>query len=142
MEVLYSFVDAVQEVPSKLAQFEDIVKDILNQTVECAIFIREYTGQGFRSEYFNLHDVQVLIKLSPERMVHGIFLGDNDRIISLSQNLVGLKEKFQSGVAVQTVLASSRIQLDITTLCKRGKHLNCLAQTDLHLVYSDQTELT
>jgi len=33
--------------PIKLQRLTDIISDILKQTVECAIFIREYTGHGF-----------------------------------------------------------------------------------------------
>lgn len=51
MEDVYSFVDTIQSLPSKLELVDGIVAKILNQTVECAIFIREYTGHGFRCEY-------------------------------------------------------------------------------------------
>ena len=47
MENVYSFVDVVQSIPGKLQLLEDIITKILQQTVECAIFIREYTGHGF-----------------------------------------------------------------------------------------------
>jgi hypothetical protein len=47
MENVYSFVDVVQSIPGKLQLLEDIIGKILQQTVECAIFIREYTGHGF-----------------------------------------------------------------------------------------------
>lgn len=51
MEEIYSFVDIIKSVPSKLQLLEDIIAKILKQTVECAIFIREYTGHGFGGEY-------------------------------------------------------------------------------------------
>jgi hypothetical protein len=51
MEEVYSFVDAIQTVPNKLQLLEDIIGKILKQTVECAIFIREYTGHGFGGEF-------------------------------------------------------------------------------------------
>ena len=47
MEEVYSFVDVVRSLPNKLELLEDIIVKILKQTVECAIFIREYTGNGF-----------------------------------------------------------------------------------------------
>jgi hypothetical protein len=47
MEDVYSFVDAIQSISSELQPLEDTIKKILNQTVECAIFIRQYTGHGF-----------------------------------------------------------------------------------------------
>jgi hypothetical protein len=47
MENVYSFVDAIQSLPSKLQLLENVISQILKQTVECGIFIREYTGHGF-----------------------------------------------------------------------------------------------
>ena len=51
MEAVYSFVDAIQSLPNKLQALEDIISKILRQTVECAIFIRQYTGHGFGGKY-------------------------------------------------------------------------------------------
>jgi hypothetical protein len=50
MDEVYSFVDAIRLVPNKLQLLEDIIAKIMKQTVECAIFIREYTGKGFAGE--------------------------------------------------------------------------------------------
>lgn len=50
MADVYSFVDAIQTVPTKLQVLEDVITKILKQTVECAIFIRQYTGHGFGGE--------------------------------------------------------------------------------------------
>jgi hypothetical protein len=47
METVYSFVNAVRELPDKLQVLEGVITSILKQTVECSIFIREYTGHGF-----------------------------------------------------------------------------------------------
>ena len=47
---VYAFVDAIQSLPDKLKLLEEIIGNILNQTVECAIFIREYMGHGFGGE--------------------------------------------------------------------------------------------
>jgi hypothetical protein len=47
MESVYSFVDAIEALPNKLHLLEDVISQILKQTVECSIFIREYTGRGF-----------------------------------------------------------------------------------------------
>ncbi|KIM86542.1 hypothetical protein PILCRDRAFT_4470 [Piloderma croceum F 1598] len=47
MEEVYSFVNAIEAVPDKLQLLPDIIFKILQQTVECVIFIREYIGHGF-----------------------------------------------------------------------------------------------
>jgi hypothetical protein len=41
------FVDEVQLVQEKINSLEKVIEDILKQTIECTIFIREYTGHGF-----------------------------------------------------------------------------------------------
>jgi len=47
MDNVCSFVNDVRLIPNKLQHLSDVIGDILKQTVECAIFIREYTGHGF-----------------------------------------------------------------------------------------------
>lgn len=52
MEKVYSFVDAIQtDVTEKIKVLEDVIKRIFTQTVECAIFIREYTDHGFAGDF-------------------------------------------------------------------------------------------
>jgi hypothetical protein len=47
MEDVYTFVDALQSFPSRITIVEDTITKIAMQTVECAIFIWEYSGHGF-----------------------------------------------------------------------------------------------
>jgi hypothetical protein len=47
MEDVFSFVDAIESFPEKLTVLEETILKILHQTIECSIFIREYTGNGF-----------------------------------------------------------------------------------------------
>jgi hypothetical protein len=49
MENVYSFVDEIQSLRDKNNTLDKIIKLILQQTFECAIFIQEYTGRGFAS---------------------------------------------------------------------------------------------
>lgn len=44
---VYDFVEDVEALPQKIKRLENIVLEIAKQTLECAIFIREYTGHGF-----------------------------------------------------------------------------------------------
>jgi hypothetical protein len=50
MQEVYLFVDIVQPMPSKIRPLEDVIGMILKQTIESVIFIREYTGHGFRGQ--------------------------------------------------------------------------------------------
>lgn len=53
METVYSFVDAVEsDAVGKVTLLEDTIRRIFVQTVECAIFIREYTNHGFAGTLF------------------------------------------------------------------------------------------
>ena len=49
MEHVYSFVDEIQSIPDKVKSLEQLIKTILQQTFECAIFIQDYSGLGFAS---------------------------------------------------------------------------------------------
>jgi hypothetical protein len=47
MESVYAFVDAIQSnVSEKVKVLEDIIKRIFAQTIECSLFIQEYSKQG------------------------------------------------------------------------------------------------
>jgi hypothetical protein len=52
MDNLYSFVDAVKGFPEKTKVLESTILSILTQTVECVVFIREYSGHGFGGGQF------------------------------------------------------------------------------------------
>jgi hypothetical protein len=50
MEDVYSFVEASDSFQNKVHVLQKTIDRILKQTVECVIFIREYTGHGFGGE--------------------------------------------------------------------------------------------
>ena len=47
MADLYSFVDAVDGLESKIKLLEDVIIRISVQTTECGIFIKQYVSHGF-----------------------------------------------------------------------------------------------
>lgn len=51
LEDVFSFVDLIESFPSKIDKLEEVIIKILIQTVECVIFIREYTGHGFAGKF-------------------------------------------------------------------------------------------
>ncbi|KIM82890.1 hypothetical protein PILCRDRAFT_7772 [Piloderma croceum F 1598] len=109
MDDVCSFVDEVQLIPNKLERLTDIIADILKQTVECAIFIREYTGHGFTA-----------------RVVKQTFSNTGQAIKDLTYHLNALKQSFDTGIALQTVFVSTRAQEEVEKLVKieNLKHLN------------------
>lgn len=52
MASVYMFVDAVHSISGKLKVLEDTIKQIFVQTVECTIFIREYTSHQFAGKHY------------------------------------------------------------------------------------------
>lgn len=47
MEDVYSFVEPTDSFKTKIQPLEAVIDKIVKQTLECVIFIREYTGHGF-----------------------------------------------------------------------------------------------
>jgi len=69
---VWSFVDDVESLPAKMKRLEDIIDKIQKQTVECAIFIREYTAHGFGGRLLINHRgpaVDRLLRRSREAVV-------------------------------------------------------------------------
>jgi hypothetical protein len=54
MEDMYTFVNVVKAFPAKAKVLEDVIMSILMQTVECMVFIREYSRHGFGGGYYML----------------------------------------------------------------------------------------
>lgn len=80
MNGVYSFVDAIKAVPTKVPLLADVIQRIFMQTVECAIFIQEYTGQGFGGAYslvVNLTTSDIGFRSGLERYNYGRYCGEN-----------------------------------------------------------------
>ncbi|KAJ7609452.1 hypothetical protein FB45DRAFT_1126799 [Roridomyces roridus] len=92
MDQVYDFVEAVEFLPQKVKSLEKQVSSIVKVTVECALFIQEYTAHGFCT-----HAIQ------------GIWDTKQRKIDGLCHTLVKLKESFDSGLTIQSLLFSIRI---------------------------------
>ena len=51
MELTFAFVDAVEILRGKISLLNDTIKDILKQTFECTLYIREYAEHCFPGEF-------------------------------------------------------------------------------------------
>jgi hypothetical protein len=60
MEDAYSFVDAIN-IKEKVKVLEDTIMAILQQTVECVVFIREYSGRGFGGSHIYCPQIRILM---------------------------------------------------------------------------------
>jgi hypothetical protein len=110
MEALYSFVRPIQEFPEKLELLEDIIMDILRQTFECVIFLREYTGHGFCSMLCITNTIQCAeLKFYAGRTWRETFADYSSRISEMSQRLTDLKSKFDTSINIQSASVCFRI---------------------------------
>jgi hypothetical protein len=75
MEDVYSFVEASDSFKLKVQLLEETVKKILKQTVECTIFIREYTCHGFGGEFMTHAPILTISNISTRPTCEADFRG-------------------------------------------------------------------
>ncbi|KZP24290.1 hypothetical protein FIBSPDRAFT_784956, partial [Athelia psychrophila] len=91
MEDLYSFVGDVESLSGKIKQLEHTIVRILEQTMECGLFFREYTDRGFVGRFLG--------QAVPNR---------SQMISNLYTTLAQLNNDLNSGVQLHTAFMSSR----------------------------------
>jgi hypothetical protein len=108
LEDVYSFVEVSDSFQKKVQLLEDTIGNILSQTVECAIFIREYTGHGFGGNCYGC-------ALGPQstddvlgRLLRQTFGDYGRKITELSQAFISLKQSLDSSNIIQSVFVSTR----------------------------------
>ncbi|KAJ7609403.1 hypothetical protein FB45DRAFT_845337 [Roridomyces roridus] len=92
MDEVYSFVKDLDFLPQKIKSLEQQVSAIVKQTVECALFIQEYTRHGFG-----------------RHAVEGIWDTKEQKINDLCDTLLKLKAAFEAGLTIQSLFMSTRI---------------------------------
>jgi hypothetical protein len=122
MENVYSFVDTIHALPSKLQVLEDTITKILKQTIECAMFIREYTGHGFGCGYELVITDMLELMCCTARVAIQAFSDASHKIDDFSNKLIDLKQIFDSGVTMQAAFVSTRTMAVAETLVKAVKH--------------------
>ncbi|KAJ7605980.1 hypothetical protein DFH06DRAFT_1348396 [Mycena polygramma] len=92
MVAVYSFTEETDVLAKKLKNLEDKILALVKQTVECALFIREYSGHGFAA-----------------RAIRNT--GDNidSMIDSLSETLLKLRDSLESSINIQGVFLSTQV---------------------------------
>ncbi|KAF7348855.1 WD40 repeat-like protein [Mycena venus] len=113
MVEVYSFVEDVEALSQKIKRVENVITEITKQTLECAIFLREYTGHGFAG-----------------RLMRNTWSDTSQKINGLSAALLKLKDTLDRGLAFQTVFFSVAISADTEYLVQSDKlkSLNPLEQ--------------
>ncbi|KAF7348825.1 WD40 repeat-like protein [Mycena venus] len=101
---VYSFVEDVESLPQQIKRLENVVVEITRQTLECAIFLREYTGQGFGG-----------------RLIRNTWSNTSQKIDGLSSALSELKDAFDRGLAFQNIFFSVAIKANTDYLAQSDK---------------------
>ena len=114
MEDVYTFVDDVKSFPSRLSSLEETIKKILFQTIECSLFIQEYSGRGFCGVCFASDTHLILIQSSPGRTFNG--QRAEEQIARFVQAFTTLKMSLNTGVGVQIALIAHRMYEDVQSI--------------------------
>ncbi|KAJ7876523.1 hypothetical protein B0H14DRAFT_2501365, partial [Mycena olivaceomarginata] len=104
MVEVYAFVEDVDILSHRIKHLDNVVTAILEQTFECALFIREYTGHGFGG-----------------RLVRNNWTNTTQQIDDLSTAFFKLKDEFDRGVGLQTAIFSAAIKDDTEYLVQSDK---------------------
>ncbi|KAJ7660651.1 hypothetical protein DFH06DRAFT_1325917 [Mycena polygramma] len=92
MVSVYSFTEETDALPQKIKSLEDKVLAIIKQTVECAVFIREYSGHGFTA-----------------RVMKNTWDNADKTIDDLSETLLKLKDSLDGTLIVQGLFLSAQV---------------------------------
>ncbi|KAJ7327462.1 WD40 repeat-like protein [Mycena albidolilacea] len=93
MVEVYSFVSDVDSLIQKIQGVENkLALAIVKQTVECALFIQEYTANGFCN-----------------RAIRNTWTQADKKINDLSETLLRLRASFDGGLTIQTLFVSTKM---------------------------------
>ncbi|KAJ7033060.1 hypothetical protein C8F04DRAFT_1235038, partial [Mycena alexandri] len=114
MDEVYSFVGDIDFVTQKIKSVEDKALAILKQTVECALFIQEYTAHGFSN-----------------RTVRTTLNHADKQIEKLVAALHDLKRSFEGDLIVQSLFVSAKV-LDVVERLDQSDMLKKLNPGDMN----------
>ncbi|KAJ7138266.1 WD40-repeat-containing domain protein [Mycena epipterygia] len=89
---MYSFVEDTEFLTERIKSLEEKILTIAKQTVECALFIQEYTVHGFCT-----------------RAVRNTWTEPDKKIDDLSAALLNLKASFDGSMVVQSLFLSTKV---------------------------------
>ncbi|KAF7364352.1 WD40 repeat-like protein [Mycena sanguinolenta] len=104
MTDVYSFAKDVDFLSDKITRLEKAVEEITRQTLECAIFIQEYIGEGFSG-----------------RLMRDTLSNKNQEIQGLSDALLKAKDSFDHELSIQSVFFSAKMVDDVHSLVQAEK---------------------
>ncbi|KAJ7121462.1 WD40 repeat-like protein [Mycena epipterygia] len=111
---VYSFVGDIASLPQKIKSLEDKTLAIVQQTVECALFIQEYTSHGFC-----------------DRAVKNVWKRPEQKIDQLSAAFLKLKDSFDGRLKMESFFVSTKI-LDSVERLDQSDTLKKLNPVDMN----------
>lgn len=121
MSDLYSFVNDVDGLADKIERLERTIVRVLEQTTECGIFFREYTGHGFICKLHHC-TLSAFRSLQSAARLLGQAISNRAQVASnLSSALGKLQEDLNSGVVLHTAFVSSQTRHGVDRLGKSNQ---------------------
>ncbi|KAJ7665615.1 WD40 repeat-like protein [Mycena rosella] len=114
MAEVYSFVEEIDFLPQKIKSLEDKSLAIVKQTVECALFIQEYTVNGFCN-----------------RAIRNTWMQADRQIDELSETLLKLRASFDGRLKIQSLFMSTQVLEKVEAL-ERSELLKTLNPVDMN----------
>ncbi|KAK7683553.1 hypothetical protein QCA50_013388 [Cerrena zonata] len=113
MNDTFSFVEDLDGLPDKIVRLEDIITSILQQTAECALYIREYVRQSFAG-----------------RMLEQLWKDHSSKIDEFTGAFTELQKSLDSGMLLQNTFVTSRT-LDAVSQLLHSDTLQLLNPTSM-----------
>ncbi|KAF7421161.1 POC1 centriolar protein A [Pleurotus ostreatus] len=108
MAILYGFTVPLEVMRRDHTELDstlvDVIKQILQQTIECSLFVQEYSGKGFAG-----------------RSIKHTFSTTDERVRTFKAAFISLGNSLDMGLSVQNALVSIRIASDVQDLALRSK---------------------
>lgn len=108
---IYSFVEdiALLDLPDKIKSLEDQVLAIVKQTVECSLFIQEYTATGFCGMFGRWRVHRLISAPIVGRALRNLWTNKDKEIDELSDTLCKLKDTFYGRLTTQGLFLSTKV---------------------------------
>ncbi|KAF9225142.1 hypothetical protein BS17DRAFT_580275 [Gyrodon lividus] len=93
----YHFVEDIKSFPERIPALQGTICNLMTQTVECTMFLRECSGHGFG-----------------ERLLFSAWM--DRQINQFTQSFTALKQSLETGISIQTALVSFRVDETVNKL--------------------------
>ena len=131
MNSTLAFAENLNDIP-KIKGLEKIITQILQQTAECAFFIREYARRNFIGMLLSRISKFTVAYEDPERVTQQLWKDPAAKIDEFTEAFKQLRVDLDTGTLQQNTIVTSRISEGVEVLgipiafCTRASHLTWL----------------